>query len=301
MARAVAGLRSGMPLMRAVETLIQAFRASGADAPQLDARILTCQALGIDRARLVVDAERLLDAREIDAIDALAGRRIAHEPVARIVGTKEFWSLPLAVDASVLVPRPDTETVVEAALDIVTAGGGKQRPLRILDVGTGSGALLLALLSELPAATGIGTDIGIGTLRVARGNAEHLSLAPRCNFVACDIGAALRGGFDLVVSNPPYIASGDIATLAPEVRDYDPRPALDGGPDGLAAYRAIAADAMRLLAPGGALVVELGAGQEADVMQLLTNVGLAVPRAARKDLSGLPRALPAFREVRPVP
>ncbi|MGE0062102.1 MAG: peptide chain release factor N(5)-glutamine methyltransferase [Xanthobacteraceae bacterium] len=299
MARAVAGLRAGISLSRAVETLIQAFRAAGIDTPQLDARVLAGHALRIDRARLVVDSERLLDAREIDAIDALAGRRIAREPVARIVGAREFWSLQLAVNAAVLVPRPDTETVVEAALDAVTANGGRQRPVRILDIGTGSGALLLALLTELPNATGIGADISDAALDVARANAARLALEARCAFVTADIARGVEGPFDLVVSNPPYIASAEIAALAPEVRDYDPRLALDGGADGLAAYRAIAADAGRLLAPGGLLVVELGIGQEDAVRLLFTQAGLAVPAPARKDLGGVARALlarPAARK-----
>jgi release factor glutamine methyltransferase len=295
MARAVAGLRAGLPLARALETLTQAFRAAGIDTPQLDARVLAGHALGIGRARLVADGERLLDAQEIDALDALAARRIAHEPVARIVGTREFWSLALAVSPAVLVPRPDTETVVEAARDAVTASGGRQRPLRVLDIGTGTGALLLALLTELPAATGVGTDISEAALAVARDNAARLALDTRCAFVVCDIAQGVDGPFDLVVSNPPYIASAEIATLAPDVRDYDPRLALDGGPDGLAAYRAIAADAKRLLAPDGMLVVELGAGQEDAVARLFTQAGLAVPAPARKDLGGIARALLARR------
>ena len=295
MARAVAGLRAGLPLSRALETLTQALRAAGIDTPQLDARVLAGHALGIGRARLVADGERVLDAREIDALDALAARRIAHEPVARIVGAREFWSLSLAVSPAVLVPRPDTETVVELALDAVTASGGRQRPLRLLDIGTGSGALLLALLTELPAATGVGTDISEAALAVARDNAARLALDARCTFVACDIAQAVDGPFDLVVSNPPYIASAEIATLAPEVRDHDPRLALDGGPDGLAAYRAIAADAGRLLATGGMLVVELGAGQEDAITRLFTQAGLAVPTPARKDLGGIARALLASR------
>jgi release factor glutamine methyltransferase len=295
MARAVAGLRAGLPLSRALETLTQALRAAGIDTPQLDARVLAGHALGIGRARLVADGERPLDSREIDALDALAARRIAHEPVARIVGAREFWSLSLAVSPAVLVPRPDTETVVELALDAVTASGGRQRPLRLLDIGTGSGALLLALLTELPAATGIGTDISEAALAVARDNAARLALDARCTFVACDIAQAVDGPFDLVVSNPPYITSAEIATLAPEVRDHDPRLALDGGPDGLAAYRTIAADAGRLLAPGGMLVAELGAGQEDAITRLFTQVGLAVPAPARKDLGGIARALLAGR------
>ncbi len=169
-------------------------------------------------------------------------RRLAGEPVARILGCKEFWSLPLRVDAATLVPRPETETVVEAALAAIDAGGPRSRELRIADLGTGSGALILALLSELPNAFGVGTDASIQALVVARDNARRLALT-RAKFIACNMAAALRGPFDAIVSNPPYIASGDIATLAPDVRDFDPHLALDGGTDGLDFYRAIAAAA----------------------------------------------------------
>jgi release factor glutamine methyltransferase len=218
-------------------------------------------------------------------------RRLAHEPVARIVGGKEFWSLYLRVDATTLVPRPETETVVEAALAAIDAGGSRYRALHIADLGTGSGALLLALLSELPNAFGVGTDTSFGALDVARDNAQRLQFA-RAAFVGCDMGAALAGRYDLIVVNPPYIASGDIAALAPDVRDYDPRSALDGGADGLDCYRAIAATVPALLKPAGAVVVELGAGQVQAVTALFSAAGLE-PSPPRADLSGVPRALVA--------
>ena len=221
---------------------------------------------------------------------ALAARRLKREPVARILGRKEFWSLPFDVTPDVLVPRPETETVVEAALDFVVRGGLRMERLRLLDIGTGSGALLLALLGELPTALGIGTDISQAALRVARGNAERLGFSDRCTFIACDIAAGVGGPFDIVVSNPPYVVRGEIAALAPEVSHYDPPLALDGGNDGLDVYRAIAADASCLLAPDGRLIVELGAGQEPAVRALFTKVGLTV-RGARNDLAGIPRAL----------
>ena len=249
-------------------------------------------ALGIDRAELIANGERALKPDEIAAIDTLAARRLKHEPVARIFGRKEFWSLNLHVSPAVLVPRPETETVVEAALDIVVGDALQMEKLRILDIGTGSGALLLALLSELPNATGTGTDISAAALEVARANAERNELAGRCTFIACNIAAGLQGPFDLIVSNPPYVERGDIASLAPEVRDYDPALALDGGADGLDGYRAIAADARRLLAPGGRLIVELGAGQETAVRALFTKAGFTVA-AAHDDLAGIPRALSA--------
>jgi release factor glutamine methyltransferase len=272
--------------------LAEQFRQAGIESAEADARLLIGGALGLDRTALTVQSERTLTPHEMNAIDAMAARRLKHEPVARILGTKEFWSLPLAISADVLVPRPETETVVEAALDFVVRGGLRMEPLRILDIGTGSGALLLALLSELTKARGIGTDISAAALDVARANAERLGLVARCAFLECDIAEGVTGPFDLIVSNPPYIARDDIATLDPDVRDYDPRLALDGGRDGLDAYRAIARDARRLLAPGGRLFVELGAGQAPAVGELLTEAGLSVG-AARNDLAGIARCLGA--------
>ena len=277
--------------------LAEKFRQAGIDSADTDARLLIGHALDIDRATMMANGERALTAEETKAIDALAGRRLKREPVARIFGHKEFWSLPLQIGDAVLVPRPETETVIESALDtIVRDGKGlknlRMEALRILDIGTGSGALLLALVSELPNALGTGTDISTAALTIARANAESLALASRCTFVECNIAAGLPGPFDLIVSNPPYVAHDDIATLEPEVRDYDPVLALDGGADGLDGYRAIAHEARRLLAPGGRLFVELGAGQESAVRALFTEAGLTVG-APRNDLAGIPRVLSA--------
>ncbi len=290
--RAISGLKAGASIDEAVHLIAQAFQVAGIEEPLVDARALLGYALRLDRAQLIAQSDRPLEAREIDAVSTLAARRLKREPVARIIGHKEFWDQMLDVTPAVLVPRPETETVVEAALDAVARDGTKFEKLRILDIGTGSGALLLALLGELPNAIGTGTDVSADAIAVARGNAEHNGLAARCTFVACDIAYGVEGPFDLVVSNPPYIARGEIGELAPEVRDYDPRLALDGGIDGLDAYRAIAADAKRLLAPDGRLIVELGDGQEAAVAALFTKAGLRVT-SARKDLAGIPRALSA--------
>jgi release factor glutamine methyltransferase len=281
-------LARGIPVQQARRALGSAFDAAGLDTPDLDARILVAHALGLDHAGLVAAGARALDHTEAAEIASLADRRLAREPVARILGTREFWGLPLTVTPAVLVPRPETETVVELALSLIE---DRTRRLRLADLGTGSGAILLALLHELPNAFGIGTDIAPGALWVARRNAMRLGLADRARFVACDYGAALAGPFDLVLSNPPYIATAVIATLAPEVRDHDPLCALDGGADGLAAYRALAADAARLVGAGH-LVVEIGAGQERDVEFLLTQKELALA-ARRHDLSGVERALAA--------
>jgi len=279
-------------VLEALNLLAQAFRTAGIEDADVDARLLVGHALHLDRARLIAQSDRILEAREINVINALAARRLKREPVSRIIGLKEFWSIALAITPDVLVPRPETETVVEGALDFVVRGGLRMERLRILDIGTGSGALLLALLRELPNATGIGTDISTGALKVARENAARCGLEGRCTFLVCDIASVVEGPFDLLVSNPPYIAHDEITSLAPEVKNYDPTVALDGGDDGLAAYRAIAADAKRLLAPGARMFVELGAGQEAAVRDLFTNVGLTAG-TARADLAGIPRVLGA--------
>lgn len=265
------------------------FRAAGIDLPDLDARILVGHALGLDQAALAAAATHRLGADDCDAVAALGRRRLRREPVARIVGSKEFWSLNFHIDSATLVPRPETETVVEAALAAIDDCGVEREALRIADLGTGCGAILLALLSELPHASGVGSDISLAALAVARANARRLGL-PGAAFVACAMAAALRGPFDIVVSNPPYIGSGEIAALAPEVRDFDPRGALDGGPDGLDFYRAIAAAAPPMLAPGGAVIVELGAGQAQAVAAIFGAAGLA-PAPPHSDLNGVPRAL----------
>jgi len=281
----------GMTVVQARRTLGDMFRRAGLDSPELDARLLTGHALGLDHTGLTIEAARFISDDEARAIDTLAARRLTREPVARILGHKEFWGLPLRVSEATLVPRPETETVVEAALAAIDSGGPRSRPLRIADLGTGSGALLVALLTELPNADGVGTDISVDALKTARDNARRLELDRRAHFVACDFAAALSGPFDLVVSNPPYVVSSDIADLAPEVR-RDPRRALDGGADGLDCYRTIAGQVARLLKPGGDLVVELGFGQEAPVSAMFRAAGLA-PRPAHTDLAGIPRALHA--------
>ena len=290
--RVIPGLKDGASVAEATQLMGQAFSQAGIEDAKVDARALLCHALRIDRARLLADSDRVLEAREVAALSALAARRLKREPVSRVRGRKEFWNLMLEVTPAVLTPRPETETVVEAALDLFGRDGMKMEMLRILDIGTGSGALLLALLSELPKAVGLGTDISEDALETARANAERNGLKDRCTFLACDIAEGVEGEFDLIVSNPPYVVHDEIATLVPEVRDYAPTVALDGGKDGLDCYRAIARQAPRLLAAGGRLIVELGAGQEGAVRTLFTKAGLQVG-AARPDLAGIPRALPA--------
>jgi release factor glutamine methyltransferase len=287
----------GMTVAQARRVLTQQFRATEIESPDLDARVLIGHALGLDHAGLIAAAARLLSTADAEHIGGFARRRLAGEPVARITGTREFWGLPFIVTPDVLVPRPETETVVETALALI--GPNRTASLRILDIATGSGAILLALLSELPNTRGAGTDIDQPALGVARRNATQLGLADRAEFVASNYGSTLNGPFDLAVSNPPYIATSAIATLDREVRDHDPRLALDGGPDGLSAYRAIAADAVRLLAPGGYLVLEIGQGQANDVMRLLTAAELVPVGEPRRDLAGIARVLAARAPVSP--
>jgi len=271
--------------------LTMRLKSAGLDSAELDARLLVGAAVSLDLTGLIASATRRLTAEEAEQLEAFARRRIAGEPVARILGRREFWGLPLRLSAETLVPRPDTETVVELALEMLRLAPRSGHTLRIVDIGTGSGAILLALLSELPEAFGVGTDISEGALAIARCNAAALRLAQRAGFLACDHAAALSGPFHLIVSNPPYIRSADIPGLAKDVREYDPHHALDGGADGLDAYRALIPQAARLLAPGGVLVVEAGHGQADEIERLMTAAGLALEQPPRADLAGIARAV----------
>jgi release factor glutamine methyltransferase len=282
---------TGQTVDTARRALTARFRGADIESAELDARILAGAVLGLDLTGVIAAAARLLTDDEVTRLENYAQRRVAGEPVARLIGIKEFWGLPLRLSPATLVPRPDTETVVEAALEMLRAESSTHGPFRIADLGTGSGAILLALLSELPNAFGVGTDISVAALRTARDNARQLGFAGRTGFVACDYAAALCGGFDLMVSNPPYIRSADIAALGVEVRDHDPHRALDGGVDGLDAYRLIAPEAARLLAPGGALVMEVGHGQSSEVEGLLAAAGLTPADAPKTDLAGIRRAV----------
>ncbi len=220
-------------------------------------------------------------------------RRLAREPVSRILGTREFWGLPLAVDAAVLDPRADTETLVAAVLDAL--GGRRATSLAVLDLGTGSGAILCALLHELPAASGLGVDRSLGACRVARANLDRLGLGHRAAIVCGCWDDALGAAFDVVVANPPYIPTGDIAGLEPDVRDHDPALALDGGADGYDAYRAIVPRLPALLAPGGLVALECGWDQGAALAGMVRAAGLA-DVAVHPDLAGHGRVVTARLE-----
>ena len=266
-------------------------RGSGVAQPRIDAGVLLGHVLGATRAALIVDPDRPLNLAEGQRFAALVARRVAREPVSHITGEREFWGLGFRVTPTVLDPRPDSETVIEAALDAL---GDRTRAWRVLDLGTGSGCLLLVMLHELPNAFGIGVEISAQALSVCRQNAERLGVARRAGFLRGSWGAALAGQFDLILANPPYIVDADFADLEPEVARYEPRIALAGGADGLDAYRALAADLRRLLAPGGSAVIEVGAGQMRVVRDILTTAG-ASPIRVRRDLAGVERCLVLHR------
>jgi release factor glutamine methyltransferase len=273
-----------MPTMIARAIRDGAIRLDGvAENPRLEARILLAHALGLTRNDLIRDPNRLVDT---GVFNTLLARRAAHEPLALIVGHREFWSMSFRVSPSTLIPRPDSETLVEAAL---AAFANRSSPRKILDLGTGTGCLLLALLKEFPSAFGIGLDLGADAAALARENAAQLGLAQRAAFIAGDWTNPLSGRFDLIVSNPPYIAGADIAALMPEVARHEPRRALDGGSDGYDAYRAILPKLRHHLEPGGTAILELGAGQAYYVVGLAREAGLAA--SLRLDLASIPRAI----------
>jgi release factor glutamine methyltransferase len=272
-------------------TISRALAEAGFDDPRRRARRVIAAALDLSAAAVFAGLDRRVAEAESERVLALLTRVLAHEPLSRILGRREFWGLDFVLSADTLDPRPESETIVAAAIARLSDRG---RAYRILDLGTGSGCLLLAVLSELPAARGIGVDRAFGAAATARHNARRLGLAARADFVVGDWAAALAGQFDAVVANPPYIASDDIALLPPEVRNFDPRRALDGGNDGLDGYRAIAAELPRLLAPGGVFAGEFGQGQNNAVSGIIAAPGLVID-AIVPDLAGIPRCVVARR------
>ncbi len=265
----------------------QRLRGAAIEAPRLEARRLLAHVLNKSEEALLRDPRAPVPADQAQQFAALLARRIAHEPFAYLTGRVGFWTLDLEVSPATLIPRADSETLVEAALE---ACPDKDAALHVLDLGTGTGALLLAVLSELPAANGLGVDLKPEAAALAARNAARLGLAGRARFLAGDWAAALAGRFDLVLCNPPYIESAVIPALMPEVARHEPASALDGGVDGLDAYRRIIADLPRLLAPHGVAVLELGAGQQA-ALEALAKAADLTPEACRADLGGIPRAL----------
>lgn len=252
----------------------------------LDARLLVCAACGINHAGLIRDPDVVLGPAA-PVLSDLCGRRLAGEPVSRILGRREFWGLSFAIGPDVLDPRPDTEGLVGSVLDAV--GGRREAPFHILDLGTGSGAILCALLHELPRARGIGIDSSLAACRVARDNVESLGLSPRAAVVCGSWADPLAARFDIIVANPPYIPSGDLAGLDRDVRDHDPPQALDGGADGLDPYRAIAPRLDSLMRPDAVAAFECGWNQGESVAALL-RAGLREVMVYR-DLAGHDRVV----------
>jgi release factor glutamine methyltransferase len=271
----------------ALASLEKTFQISGIENPAREARISLCAASGLSPVALIVGPGEPLGSAAWK-VQEVAERRAVGEPLSRIVGKREFWGLSFAITPQVLDPRPETETIVEAALSILS--DRREDPLRILDLGVGSGALLCALLTEFGAARGIGVDVSADATEVAQGNLRACGLSLGAEIRVGDWTSGLEGRFDLIVSNPPYIPTADLPWLPREVRDFDPWLALDGGIDGLDAYRRILPESRRLLAPGGWLLAELGATQAADVTAIANQCGFTDVRTYQ-DLAGVNRVM----------
>jgi release factor glutamine methyltransferase len=271
----------------ALKEAVALMKSAGLDTPVLDARLIVQHALGVDWNTLFMAADQPLADEERARLESDLVRRAAHEPVSRIVGHRHFWTLNLSVTPDTLDPRPDTETLIEAA---VAAVPDRKTPLTILDLGTGTGALLIALLSEYREAAGVGVDLSPAALEVAKTNAQSHGVADRAAFQLGSWTDGLTGPFDLIVSNPPYIEKGDLAGLPPEVREHDPMLALDGGLDGLDAYRAIIPALTPLMTGNSLAILEIGDGQGDDVVAVAQANGLKSTER-RRDLGGIERAL----------
>jgi release factor glutamine methyltransferase len=283
------GVGSGTTRAQARAALAALMAARGFDQPEREAALLLRRAAAFRAADMISAPEAELGEAAASRVEAFAARRAAGEPLSRICGRREFWSLDLTISPDVLDPRPETETIVEAAISEMA--GRREAPLRVLDLGVGSGALLCALLSEFPQAIGLGVDLSEPASAVARANLQALGLAARATIRVGNWGDGLDGGFDLIVSNPPYVRSDQIAGLEREVRDHDPRLALDGGSDGLQAYRALAPQLARLLEPAeGRFFLEFGEGQAEEVCAIMRTGGLDVSGVVA-DLSGRARVV----------
>jgi release factor glutamine methyltransferase len=282
-------ITSRLSLGQAHTAAARLLREARIAAPELDARLLLCHATGLSHEAYVAALNDALAPDAAARFGALVERRLEGEPVSRIVGVREFYGRPFRIDASTLDPRPDTETLVEAALGLVD----REAPLNILDLGTGSGCILITLLAELPQASGVGVDVSLTALELARANSHALGVGNRASFAASDWLEAVEGSFDLVVANPPYLSAADMAALPAEVRDHDPRAALDGGPDGLSAYRRIVPGLRKALRPGGFALFEIGPDQAQAVSRLLAEAGLDVGEGQHvwRDLTGRPRVV----------
>ncbi|QIG47122.1 peptide chain release factor N(5)-glutamine methyltransferase [Nordella sp. HKS 07] len=264
----------------------RALDRQGHPTPALDARLLLQRATGLSHEAMIADPDRQIAAAAVARFHEYLDRRRRGEPVSRILGEREFYGRVFTVTAATLDPRPDTETLIEAALAFMP----RDRACHIIDLGTGTGAIGITLLAERPLAHAVMTDISLAALAVAHRNAESHGVGGRASFIEGSWFAGVEGRFDLILSNPPYIPSAILPTLAAEVRDFDPGTALDGGPDGLEPYRRIAAEAVSSLAPAGRVIVEIGEGQAIDIEAIFNARGF-VPESRWKDLAGHVRCL----------
>ena len=262
---------AGESLRDAQRRVAHRLAMAGVDDPVREARRVVLAATGLSGAALLASPDRPLTSEESRRLEAIVARRACREPLSRIVGEREFYGRAFHLSPATLDPRADSETLIDAVLELVEEEDWRERPLRILDVGTGTGCLLVTLLAELPKASGVGTDISPEALAVAEQNALRHGVADRARFRLCDVLGGIEPAFDLLISNPPYISSGEIPGLAPEVRTYDPVEALDGGPDGLYVFGAITKDMARVV-PNGWIVVEIGTGQADSVAKMLAKV-----------------------------
>lgn len=267
-------------------------KRAGCETPSLDARVLLCHVLGLDWAELVLKADVLINQTNAAHFDRLSARRARGEPLAYLVGKREFWSLDFEVDQSTLIPRPDSEAVVEAVLgELRQRPGLEAMPHKLLDLGTGSGCLLLSLLSELPNAYGVGTDVNGNALNVARRNAAKFGLDHRVAFYCSSWGNDIQDHFNIIVANPPYIPDRELLDLPRDVFQFEPRIALCGGQDGLDAYRQMAKDVPRLLLPGGLFVVEIAQGRASQARRVLFDRDELIFLKSHLDLAGTVRVL----------
>jgi len=279
-----------LKLGKCLHGIRQKFDRAGIETAELDARLLVQSATGFDHAGLILKADQLLTEAEIAAIDKMVQRRLAHEPVSRILGEREFYGRNFQITRDVLDPRPDTETLIDQALSACAV----DRQIDILDIGTGSGAIIITLLCELTSARGLATDISPSALAVARQNAKCLGVVSRLMFLETRWCVDVRGKFDLIVSNPPYIATGDINNLPRDVKNFDPCLALDGGNDGLQAYREIASQCLQLIKPGGLVMLEVGHDQADAVVDIFKAAQFLEPSqvaTVARDLAGHARVV----------
>jgi release factor glutamine methyltransferase len=284
----------------AIQALSRLFREERLVTAQLDARLLAAEACGVSHEEAILRPGRPFRMDESQRLSGFAARRLAGEPVSRIIGRREFWGLSFRITRAVLDPRPETELLAENVRDHFKARDLVNAPLRVLDLGTGSGCLLGALLSELPRSYGVGIDRSEAALGVARDNLSRLGLLDRAAFLCADWMSAIRGAaFDAIVSNPPYIAHGEICKLETDVRAYDPPLSLDGGEDGLVAYRTILPQACAALRPGGLLICETGYHQGRAVLDMMKRSAFELDFFEPKiltDLAGVERAVAGVRQ-----